>query len=268
MGDPGEAVAPTIRYVEVKRGYRVGNDGSVWSCVIRGSVSRIGDTWHQLTPQPVGLYGHLQVFMGKNYRRPVHQLVLEAFVGPCPEGMGCRHLDGDPSNNHVENLAWGTQKENVADMIRHGRAGRGGAKGEEHGLAVLTDADVLEALAMRTAGETNKSIARRFNVASRTIRDLFTGKTWRHLTAVTGLPPSRSDRTGTKGEDNHTAKLTTAGVLEAMAMHREGMSQVEIARRLDIGKVAVWQIIHGVTWNNVTGLPPNRQRRRRELATE
>jgi hypothetical protein len=42
----------------------------------------------------------------------VHRLVLETFVGPCSEGMECRHLDGCETNNKVENLAWGTRLEN------------------------------------------------------------------------------------------------------------------------------------------------------------
>lgn len=51
----------------------------------------------------------------------VHRLVLEAFVGPCPgEGFMCRHLNGNPADNRVENLAWGTALENAQDVIRHG----------------------------------------------------------------------------------------------------------------------------------------------------
>ncbi len=50
----------------------------------------------------------------------VHQLVLGAFVGPCPIGMECRHLDGNPSNNFLSNLRWGTHLENMEDMRRHG----------------------------------------------------------------------------------------------------------------------------------------------------
>lgn len=37
----------------------------------------------------------------------IHRLVLEAFVGECPEGMKTRHLDGDPANNRLSNLKWG-----------------------------------------------------------------------------------------------------------------------------------------------------------------
>lgn len=50
----------------------------------------------------------------------VHILVLEAFVGPRPEGLvGC-HDDGDVDNNGVDNLRWDTQQSNVGDVVRHG----------------------------------------------------------------------------------------------------------------------------------------------------
>ena len=64
--------------------------------------------------------GYSIVVLYGKITRKVHHLVLESFVGPRPEGMICRHLDGDPSNNKVENLAWGTYKENTADMNTHG----------------------------------------------------------------------------------------------------------------------------------------------------
>ncbi len=50
----------------------------------------------------------------------VHRLVLTAFVRPCGEGEECRHLDGDPSNNRLDNLAWGTPDDQVHDKYRHG----------------------------------------------------------------------------------------------------------------------------------------------------
>lgn len=50
----------------------------------------------------------------------VHWLVLEAFVGPRPAGAMGRHLNDIPGDNRLENLAWGTQTENMADAKRNG----------------------------------------------------------------------------------------------------------------------------------------------------
>lgn len=67
--------------------------------------------------------GHLAVTLvkdGQLYNRTVHRLVLESFVGLRPEGMMCRHLNGDPADNRLENLAWGTASENQQDALKHG----------------------------------------------------------------------------------------------------------------------------------------------------
>jgi hypothetical protein len=51
----------------------------------------------------------------------IHALVLEAFVGPKPEGMQARHYpDPNKLNNRADNLIWGTPKENAEDREEHG----------------------------------------------------------------------------------------------------------------------------------------------------
>lgn len=50
-------------------------------------------------------------YRGKNYK--VARLICEAFHGPSPDGAVCMHLNEDASDNRPENLAWGTQKENL-----------------------------------------------------------------------------------------------------------------------------------------------------------
>lgn len=50
----------------------------------------------------------------------LHRLVLLAFIGPCPKGQECRHLDGNRQNNRLNNLKWGTRSENAQDRLRHG----------------------------------------------------------------------------------------------------------------------------------------------------
>lgn len=58
----------------------------------------------------------------------VHRLVLETFVGPQPEGQEARHKNGNPLDNRLVNLAWGTKEENSKDKIKHrpncGRCGK------------------------------------------------------------------------------------------------------------------------------------------------
>ncbi|MGP9622564.1 NUMOD4 motif-containing HNH endonuclease [Corynebacterium sp. AOP34-AQ2-28] len=50
----------------------------------------------------------------------VHRLVLEAFVGPCPEGMEACHNNGDRGDPRLANLRWDSASENQRDRRRHG----------------------------------------------------------------------------------------------------------------------------------------------------
>ncbi|MDM3894746.1 NUMOD4 motif-containing HNH endonuclease [Mycobacterium intracellulare] len=57
---------------------------------------------------------------GRPKNRRVHQLVLEAFVGPCPPGMEGCHWDDDKKNNALTNLRWDTHSANELDKVRNG----------------------------------------------------------------------------------------------------------------------------------------------------
>jgi NUMOD4 motif/HNH endonuclease len=69
--------------------------------------------------QPTG-YLKVQLHKHSQWTVPVHKLVLMAFVSPKPDGMECRHHDGNPANNRLDNLSWDTQSINTYDQVRHG----------------------------------------------------------------------------------------------------------------------------------------------------
>lgn len=92
------------------------------------SVSNIGSIRRDKTKRriehDIDYHGYHNVhlcYQGKRQKYKVHRLVLEAFVGPCPEGYQTRHLDGNPDNNHLENLCWGTAEDNSKDKVVHQR---------------------------------------------------------------------------------------------------------------------------------------------------
>ena len=86
--------------------------------------------------------GHVRVYLrlpeGPRGRY-VHQLVMEAFVGPRPAGMDTRHLDGNPANNALANLAYGTPSENAEAF----RALLDGAPGAYRDAVLLNAAAAL-----------------------------------------------------------------------------------------------------------------------------
>jgi hypothetical protein len=63
--------------------------------------------------------GHLYVVLGQEHIR-IHHLMLEAFVGPRPDGMNGLHRDDDPDNNTIPNLYWGTYSDNQHDKVANG----------------------------------------------------------------------------------------------------------------------------------------------------
>lgn len=155
-----------------RKTYRIGDDGSAWS-------KFPGGDWVRLRPQPTKK-GYLKVAIGNRHKRLVHRLVLEAFVGIRPDGTMCCHDNGDPSDNRLANLRWGTNKENCADKIAHGTI----ARGRRVASAKLTDDDACAIVERRRSGATQQSIADAFGVGRTTVRDVLDGRYWCHATGL------------------------------------------------------------------------------------
>lgn len=160
-------------------GYCVGNDGTVWT--MRNLGRHKNDSNRRPLKGGTMKYGHRYVNLTNGTKKKtllVHRLVLELFVGPCPEGMVCCHCDGDASNNAVGNLRWDTQKSNVADSIRHGTH----IRGERCGSAKLTKEDVIEAKRLHALGGWSFSqLGRKFGVSVTAIWQAVRGERWAHL---------------------------------------------------------------------------------------
>ena len=180
----------TIQYRDIPGfiGYKAGSDGSISSCwrhggrtAGRNNPSCQGSAWRVLKPSRTNSYGHLHVTLvrdGKHYSCRVHRLILSAFVGECPEGCECRHLDGNPTNNAVENLCWGTRKENHADKKRHGTW----QGGEQNGNSKLTESQVLALRAEYASGKaTHRKLALAFGLSRRTVAQIIHKEMWPHL---------------------------------------------------------------------------------------
>jgi len=105
-----------------------------------------------------------------------HKLVMEAFEGPCPQGLCVRHLDGDGLNNNLNNLAYGTHEQNMQDKVAHG----GNVRHEQHPLAKLTQEDAHEIRQRYLAGgETLRGLAEEFGVAKSLIWRIKEGQSWK-----------------------------------------------------------------------------------------
>ena len=164
--------------------YAITKDGRVWSKPRRDNIGRdIGGVWLTSYPSTNGKYPIIRFWIrNKKYARRIHQLVLETYVGPCPDGMECRHLDGNPTNNNLDNLCWGTHTENMQDMTRHGTHIT--HVGDKNGQAKLTEQDVRMVVYMyRTKLFTQKEIAKQYGITRQCVTLILKRKNWRHLWA-------------------------------------------------------------------------------------
>lgn len=80
-------------------------------------------------------------------------------------------------NNRVENLAWGTKKENTADRVAQGTQ----RYGELVSTHKLTDEAVIEIKELLRNGKTQVEIAHMFGVTRRVIGRILHGQSWKHV---------------------------------------------------------------------------------------
>lgn len=198
--------------------------------------------------------GYHVVTLGKEGARRqwrVHRLVLIAFVGQCPNGMEARHLNGNPTDNRLENLVWGTPSANGYDKVRHGTHAKTARKTCPR-LHPLAGAN-LEPAALRTGHRACRScslarlkIAGPVKVGAHIDQDLLkliADKYYEQL--MSGWQPSR------KPDDHPWAKLNTEKVLEIRRLAAEGRSQKALSAQFGVGENQVGRIIRRVRWANV-----------------
>jgi hypothetical protein len=89
--------------------YMVSDQGRVWS-KRNEIVLKFG----------VNDRGYYRVTMSVSNKRvtySVHQLVMLAFVGECPEGHEVNHINGVKTDNRLENLEYVTRSENMLHAV-------------------------------------------------------------------------------------------------------------------------------------------------------
>lgn len=142
-------------------------------------VSNLGGVRNAKTGRPMKAYmqptGHsyIKSLGGRGGKCAfVHRLVYEAFLGEIPTGCVVRHKDGDATNNTVENLCIGTQKDNIHDIYSYGK---------KCGPGKLLADDVLEIRKRLSAGARSCDLAREFNVSPQTIYNIKSNKTFYYI---------------------------------------------------------------------------------------
>lgn len=103
----------------------------------------------------------------KSYSKKVHCLVAECFLGKRPPRADVRHKNGDKLDNRVENLEYGSRSDNNLDQYR--------IRGYVTKLQKLSPYMAKEIVRRVKRGESQRSLAKEYNVCKSTINAIFRG---------------------------------------------------------------------------------------------
>lgn len=148
---------------------------------IRNVARRRGTTPFKLMKPRMTKDGYAKIVLTRNSVHSgffIHRLVHITFIGEIPFGHEVDHLDGNKQNNSLGNIEAVTKQEN---MRRSFESGRKSARGEGHGRAAFTEAQVLQIKSRLSLGERQNAIACEYGVTPTAINCIATGRTWSHV---------------------------------------------------------------------------------------
>lgn len=160
--------------------YLVGERGRVLSLVRRTEGRRIIYREKAKFMAPILSNGYLNIMLsneeGKIIWR-INRLIATIFI-PNPDNLPeVNHKDGNPFNNHKDNLEWCTRSQNMKHL--YSVLQRGHVCGEASAKSDLTNDDVAKIYLMTAS---NTSIAEIYGVSRKTIANIKNGISWRHVT--------------------------------------------------------------------------------------
>ena len=134
------------------------------------------DCWEwEASKLPTG-YGRFNI-AGRIQR--ASRVAYQLYVGEIAEGLFVCHRCDNPSCVNPDHLFLGTPADNMRDR---GNKGRGKDQcGEKNSSAKLTNAQVIEIMALHNDGARNIDLAKEFGVAPQTISAIVCGHNWANL---------------------------------------------------------------------------------------
>lgn len=151
-------------------GYWIQKDGKVWSEKTKQFLKHTQGGYK-------GKYRKYALYVNKKYKlKYVHRLLMEYFGPPKPnENSEVNHIDGNTSNNSLENLEWVSSSENTKHGIRNGLFSR----------VKLTEDQVRE---IKTIFKTESDypgkvpeVAQRYGVDRSVIMAIKHNRNWKHV---------------------------------------------------------------------------------------
>lgn len=109
----------------------------------------------------------------------VHRVVFLLCIGPIDNQLQVLHKCDNPKCVEPSHLFLGTQRENVADMIKKGRA-RFSLNGEKNPNSKLTAADVRYIRNHHIARGDKKILAKKFGVSRSLVSQIINNDAWKY----------------------------------------------------------------------------------------
>lgn len=173
------------RRLEFDAGHRVMNGN--WKPLVVGKyiyfISDSGDVWggrYRKFHKPYTDQDGYKITSIGGKQTKVHRLVAFCFLGkpPTKKHWLVRHKDGNPANNHVTNLAWGTDVENWEDRVKHNRHTVKPVKLNKQTVKEIRE--FSQNLKGRRYGY-RPMLAKKYGVSIETITAVLGRRTWRHV---------------------------------------------------------------------------------------
>lgn len=123
-------------------------------------------------------YGILRNYTDGLHFPRAHRLAWEYTNGPIPDGLEVCHSCDIPACVALAHLFLGTHADNMADMARKGRS----ARGEQSGLANVTENIVRAIRTRRAEGVSLKQLAEEYKMSQGNVSMIANGRSWAHVT--------------------------------------------------------------------------------------
>lgn len=107
-----------------------------------------------------------------------HRVAYQIYNGDLKDGMVIMHICDNPLCVNPAHLKQVTQKENILDCHRKGRAA---CKKEENGRNKLKESDIKRIRDLSESGNTQIQIAKQYGVDQSTVSYILSGKKWSHV---------------------------------------------------------------------------------------
>ena len=109
----------------------------------------------------------------KGFHFFIHRLVLEAFIGPCPDGYETNHKNGVKTDNRLKKLEWIASGKNQTHAYQTGlrRAPK----------ARLRDKEVLEIRRLVKSGIKQTIVAKMFKVSPQNVNMIIHRLIWNYI---------------------------------------------------------------------------------------